>query len=58
VSWTPDKSVKLGTYTATVKWDLGALGKVTASKKIKVDRKYKPIQDRDIDIPAPATMSK
>jgi hypothetical protein len=36
VSWTPDKSLAKGTYTATVEWNVGPFGKLKADTPVKV----------------------
>jgi hypothetical protein len=36
VSWTPEKSLAKGTYTATADWDLGPFGKLKATKEFRL----------------------
>jgi hypothetical protein len=38
VSWTPNPSLKKGTYTANVDWDFGPFGKLKATTTFEVGK--------------------
>jgi hypothetical protein len=50
VSWTPDKGLAKGTYTASVEWNYGPFGIVSAKQVFNFDPAAKTDLPRSISI--------
>jgi hypothetical protein len=50
--------MKFGTYTATVNWNMGTLGKVSAKKKVKINKVFKADKRMYDSMPANAVEEK
>jgi hypothetical protein len=50
VSWTPDKGLTKGTYTASVEWNFGPFGKLSAKQVFNFDPDAKPDLPRSISM--------